>query len=632
MDNSELNEALFTEFPEVTTGEWEKKIMADLKGADYAKKLLWDTGEGFLVKPYYRTEDLEGLEYLVRLKKDQPAISGQGQGNNWIIRQDILTSDITEANRLAIDAVAHGANAVGLNAKEITTHKQMTTLLQGINLAKTWVYFIASKSYPLTLELYIYEMTSGNLNGGNLQGGLNFDPLSFLLLKGDFYVNFSNNLEEAEYLINTISKRLPQFRSLTVNAHVFQNSGSTLVQELAFSLASGNEYLNALTSKGISIDSLARKMIFHYACGPNYFMEIAKLRAARILWARVVEQYKPSGQQSLRMFIHASTAEWNKTVYDPYVNMLRTTTEGMSAAIGNTDSLSIGAFDTAFRNPEGFSSRIARNQQLIFKEEAYLDRISDPAAGAYYIERLTDSLAQHAWELFRKVESMGGMIEAVKAGFIQDEIEKNRLQKEADLAQRKAILIGTNQFPESHEMMLGKIEVSTPGNKQESSTFKTLRPFRVSLPIEELRLATEEFTKNGNHRPKVFLFTFGNVAMMRARAGFAANFFGCAGFAVTDNPGFSSIEEGIQAVIDKSPDIVVLCSSDEEYEDLASAGVPEMKAVLPKIIVVVAGYPKEKIDILKNTGVDEFIHVRSNLLESLKKFSIQLGITSHKPI
>ena len=230
MDNSELNEALFTEFPEVTTGEWEKKILADLKGADYAKKLFWDTGEGFLVKPYYRTEDLEGLEYFTRLKKDQPAISGQGQSNNWIIRQDILTSDIAEANRLAVDAVAHGANAVGLNAKEITTHKQMTALLHGIDLAKTWVYFTASKSYPLTLELFIYEMTSGSLNGGDLKGGLNFDPLSYLLLKGDFYVSFSNNLEEAEYLINTISKRLPHFRSLTVNAHIFQNSGSTLVQ------------------------------------------------------------------------------------------------------------------------------------------------------------------------------------------------------------------------------------------------------------------------------------------------------------------------------------------------------------------------------------------------------------------
>lgn len=629
MNNNLLNQHLFNEFPGVSTEEWEKKIYADLKGADYAKKLLWDTGEGFMVKPYYRNEDLKGLEYLTRLKNEQPQIFSEGKGNDWIIRQDIPTSDIEEANRIALDAIAHGANAVGLNAKDITTHKQMASLLMGIDLEKTSVYFITSKSYPLTLELFFYEVTSRNLKGRILRGGINFDPISFLLLHGEFYVNFNNNLEEAEYLINTINKRLPMFRSVTVNACNFQNAGSTLVQELGFGLASANEYLNSLTSKGISIDTLAPKMMFHFASGPNFFLEIAKLRAARILWARIVEQYKPEDPESLRMFIHSSTASWNKTVYDPYVNMLRTTTEGMSAAIGHSDSISTGPFDMAFRNPDNFSSRIARSQQLIFKEESYLNRISDPAAGAYYIESLTDSLAQHAWTLFTKVEGMGGMLEAIKAGFVQDETEKNRIQKSNDLEQRKAVLIGTNQFPESHEMMLGKVEVSEPGIRTEGSTYKTMRPFRVASEIEKLRLATEEFTKGGNRRPEVFLFTYGNMAMMRARAGFASNFFGCAGFAIFDNPGFSNIQEGIQAALEKSPDIVVLCSSDEEYESFASVAVSEMKAVLTGLIVVIAGYPKEKIDILKNTGVDDFIHVRSNLLQSLKNFSKQIGIPSH---
>ncbi|MCX6287111.1 MAG: methylmalonyl-CoA mutase subunit beta, partial [Bacteroidetes bacterium] len=440
MNSNERTRKLFSEFPAITTTEWEKKIIADLKGVDYNKKLIWNTEEGFPVKPYYRSGDLDGLEYISRLKNEYPQIFFTGSGNDWLIRQDLHTVEIGEANHLALDAVKNGVSAIGLNAREIITHKQMSALLEGIDLGKTWIYFISSKSYPLTLELFFYEVSVRKLNSKQVKGGINFDPLSYLLLHGDFYVNYNNNLEEAGYLLNTISKRLPQFRSISINGQYFQNSGSTLIQELGFSLASANEYLASLTTKGFTIDTLAPKMLFHFACGPNYFMEIAKLRAARILWAKIIERYNPKDPESLKMFIHSSTATWNKTIYDPYVNMLRTTTEGMSAALGQADSLSIGPFDMPFRQPDDFSARIARNQQLIFKEESYLNKINDPAAGAYYIESLTDSLARHAWDLFRVVEGMGGMIEAVKTGFVQDEIEKNCSRKEADIAERKAVL------------------------------------------------------------------------------------------------------------------------------------------------------------------------------------------------
>jgi len=626
MSSIDQKEMLFAEFPSISTEEWEKKIMADLKGADYTKKLVWDTGEGFQVKPYYRADDLKSLEYIGQLKKARPVIFDEGRGNDWIVRQDIPTSDISEANRLAVEASGHGANAIGLNAMEVTTRQHMSSLLKGIDLEKTWIYFISSKSYPLTLELFIYEVTRQGLKSEHINGGINFDPLSYLLLHGDFYLSFKSNLEEAEYLLNTIRKRLPRFRAITVNGHYFQNSGSSLVQELGFSLVSANEYLSSLTAKGFTADLLSPEILFHFACGTNYFMEIAKLRAARILWAKIIEQYNPQSARSFKMFIHTSTASWNKAIYDPYVNMLRTTTEGMSAAIGHTDSLAIGPFDKPFRMPDEFSSRIAKNQQLIFKEESYLNRVSDPASGAYYIECLTDSLAGHAWDLFRQVEGMGGMIEAVKTGFVQDEIGKKRKQKEEDIAFRKSVLIGTNQFPELKETMLEKVQ--NPGNLDESSigTYKKLHPFRVSHPIEELRLSMEAFIKNGNHRPEVFLFTYGNQAMMRARAGFTTNFFGCAGFSITDNLKFDTIEEGIAEAIRKVPAIVVLCSSDEEYEDLAIRAVPALKAALPGLITIVAGYPKYKREEIMKAGVDDFIHMRSNLLESLRTFCSQIGI------
>ncbi|MCX6281008.1 MAG: methylmalonyl-CoA mutase subunit beta [Bacteroidetes bacterium] len=620
------NEKFFSEFTPIPTSEWEKKIIADLKGADYNRKLIWNTEEGFQVRPYYRAADLEGLEYIENLKTDQPQCFNTGAANDWLIRQNIQTSDLQEANRMAREDVKRGAGALGLNAREITTHKQMSTLLEGIDLEKTWVYFISSKSYPLTLELFFYEISGRGLNNELINGGINFDPISYLMLHGDFYVNYNSNLEESEYLLNTIGKRLPKYRCLSINGQFFQNSGSTLSQELGFSLALANEYLASLTAKGFTIDFLAPKMLFHFACGSNYFMEIAKLRAARILWAKIIECYKPGNPDSMRMFIHVSTALWNKTIYDPYVNMLRTTTEGMSAALGQADSLDIGPFDSAFRQPDDFSNRISRNQQLIFKEESYLNKINDPAAGAYYIETLTDNLARHAWDLFKEVEGMGGMLEAVKAGFVQDEIEKSRELKESDFSSRKSVLIGTNQFPELKEMMSGKVQDLSVNTQGGEGTYKKLRPLRLSSSFEELRLSTEKFIRNGNARPEVFLFTYGNLAMMRARAGFATNFFGCAGLSVTDNLGFDTIEEGIESAILKKPEILVFCSSDEEYVELVAKAAPVLKSALPGLLVIVAGYPKDSIDLLKMAGVDDFIHMRSNLLDSLRKFCKQIGI------
>ena len=376
MEKKDQDKKLFSEFSPVSTSQWEEKIRTDLKGADYEKKLIWKTDEGINVKPYYRAEDLEGLEYLSALPGEKPFVRGvKKDKNDWIIRQDIYTGDIAEANRIALDAVSRGAGAVGLNVKVVTSHKQMQQLLQGIDITKTGINFMSSRSYPLTLELFIYEIAHRGLEGTKIEGSLNFDAISYLLLHGDFYQSKQSNLDEAEYLIQTIRKRLPGFRTITINGHLFHNAGATLVQELAFSLASGNEYMADLTSKGLPADTVAASLQFSFGIGSNYFMEIAKLRAARLLWTAIVEQYQPENPESSRMFIHSTTSLWNKTVYDPYVNLLRTTTEGMSAAIGNTDSMSILPFDFPYKDESEISRRIARNQQLILKEEAYLDKI-----------------------------------------------------------------------------------------------------------------------------------------------------------------------------------------------------------------------------------------------------------------
>lgn len=627
MRSNEEYEKLFSEFPPPAASEWDERIRKDLKGADYNKKLYWHTDEGFDVRPFYRKEDIEALTgsflpdtppYTRGTKKDH---------NNWIIRQDISCQSPAAANKIAADAVKKGVDSIGFCAKEITNHKQIGELLRDIDLERTEIVFNSSRSYPLTLELFLYEIMERKADGKKVTGSLNFDPLSYLLLYGDFYVSWNNNIEEAEYLLKTAQKKVPRFRIITVNGQYIRNAGGTVVQELAFSLSSANEYLSSLTEKAISIDSIAPRIQFAFSTGSDYFMEIAKLRAARQLWSQLVDLYHPAKKDSTRMFIHSATAMWNKTIYDPHVNMLRTTVEGMAAAIGNSDSVAILPFDATYKKEDDFSLRIARNQQLILKEESYLNKIVDPSGGSYYIENLTNSIATHAWNLFRSVEEKGGLVECIKNGFIQDEVEKSRRKKEADISLRKKIMIGTNQYPELNETMLGKIEPAEIRDYEHVvSKYKKLTLQRGSRHLEEIRLATETFVKNGGTLPKIFLFTFGNLAWRKARANFAINFFGCAGLPVIDNPGFQTIEAGVIKAVASGAGIVIICSSDEEYPEIVPPIAESLKKQNPAIKILVAGYPVNSIDILKAAGADDFIHARSNVVEMLRKFQAEAGM------
>jgi methylmalonyl-CoA mutase len=356
-------------------------------------------------------------------------------------------------------------------------------------------------------------------------------------------------------------------------------------------------------------------------------MEIAKLRAARILWARIVEQYKPKHPGSMQMFIHSVTVARNKTLYDPYANILRTTTEGIAAALGNADSICIRPFDLAYKEPDDFSLRIARNQQLIFREESLLNKTVDPAAGSYYIENLTDSIAHQAWKLFQLIEKKGGFIECIRSGYIQKEIEKNRKAVEAGLFSRKLIRIGSNQYPDLKEKMQDKIHAVLKNENLATKTkYKKLIPSRETETLEKLRLATESYTHLGNKKPSVFLFTIGNPAMRKARAGFAMNFFGCAGFDILDHTGFKTIEAGVKAALGSHAKIVVICSSDEEYEHTVPGICHGIKSQRPETLMIVAGNPARINESVSASGVDDFIHAGSNLNEKLFNFQQKIGI------
>ncbi|MCB2194241.1 MAG: acyl-CoA mutase large subunit family protein [Bacteroidetes bacterium] len=614
---------LFEEFPPVSSQEWKDKIIADLKGADFEKKLVWRTIEGFNVQPYYRAEDLENLKHLKYVPGEFPYVRGnKTQSNTWFIRQNIDAKDAEAANKKALDVLMKGVDSLGFDVtcKEEFSTKDFETLLKDISIADIELNIVGAAAAHPFMDFLKAKIEAENIDKDELKGSVGFDPMAHLTLNGNFCKAQSEVFETAKELIEKV-KDLPKFRTIGVNGEMFCNAGATIVQELAFALAMGNQYLNLLTEKGLDIDTVAENIKFNFGVSSNYFMEIAKFRAARMLWAKIVEAYEPKNLEVAKMNIHAATSKFNQTIYDPYVNMLRGTTESMSATIAGVDSLSVTPYNVAFENTNDFADRIARNTQIILKEESYFDKITDPAGGSYYIENLTHAIAEHAWKLFQEIEAKGGYVEAFKVGFIQEQVTESANKRLLNIATRREVLLGTNQYPNSEERMEAKYDeetIITKSTKRDDAIAEPIRPFRGAEQMELLRVKTDKAKKT----PKVFMLTIGDLNMRKARAGFATGFFACAGFEVIDNLGFDSVQEGVKAAIDQKADIVVVCSSDDEYMEVAPATLEQLG---DKAITVVAGYPKS-VDELKAKGLKHFIHVKSNLIETLQGFQEELGI------
>ncbi|MBE0651272.1 MAG: methylmalonyl-CoA mutase small subunit [Bacteroidales bacterium] len=606
-------EKLFNEFLSVSKEAWKEKITADLKGADYEKKLVWQTAEGFAVQPVYMTEDTKGLEYLQSLPGNFPFIRGNRKsGNAWKVNQFIVVDDIEKANRTALSAVKNGATSLAFDIKGKVDSNKIEVLLKSIDAEKTELNFRVENTVELPSLL---EKLAGkrSWNVAEMQGSVYCDPLSGLTLTGkrpDFSL--------AENLFKEIEV-LPGFHCLTLDAGVFHNSGATAVTEIGLALATGNVYLQYFTEKGIDVATLARRIRFSFATGSNYFMEIAKLRAFRYLWAKILEAYGLKPEEA-KTYIHAVSASRNKTVYDPFVNMLRTTTETMSASLGGADSITVLPYDSIFEESDDMAVRTARNQQIILKEESFFDKVADPAAGSYYIENLTDNLIQKSWELFLEIEEKGGYVAVFESGEISGRIRKEASKNDLNVALRKQTVLGVNQFPNPTEHLEDNLsnEVFYLQNNEPIS----LKPYRAASALEALRRKTDLFAMK-NKRPQAWMFTYGDLSKRLARAQFSGNFFAAAGYEIMNHNGFQTLEAGIEAAKKDKPEIVILCSSDEAYETMA---LLVFEALKDECVVVLAGYPQNIIENLKAAGMKHFVHVKSNILEELSKYQSLLGI------
>ena len=615
---ADKKEKLFDMFPPVTTDEWMAKITADLKGADFNKKLVWRTNEGFNVMPFYRREDIEGLYTIGSLPGEFPFVRGTRDNNEWLIRQQITGETPEELNAHARHNIDRGVESIGIKLCKNFKAADLDVILKDIDIRKIEVNIACCPACAAEVAQALVAYVKAQGAEADFRGAIEFNPYKRLLRHG---LAFPKSISEEAMKVYEAVKDVKGIKCFMVDSYMLNNAGAYITQELGYALAWGAQWMDMLTEAGLCPCEANARIKFNMGISSNYFMELARFRAGRMLWAEIVKAYGPKDLEACKMHVHAVTSEFNQTIYDAHVNLLRSMTETMSAALAGVNSIETLPFDLQYKQPDEFSERIARNQQLLLREESHLDKVVDPAGGSYYIETLTASIAEQAWKLFLETQEAGGFEALLAKGEIQGKVNESGIKRHTDVARRKEILLGTNQYPNFNEKALDKIEkcgcsCGCGEEKPADGAVAYLNFDRAASQFEQLRLDTERSAK----RPKVFMLTIGNLAMRLARAQFSANFFGCAGYEIIDNIGFNTVKEGIDAAMEKGADVVVLCSSDDEYAQFAPEAFKELNG---RAEFVVAGAPA-CMDELKAQGIENFIHVRVNVLDTLIGFNAKL--------
>ncbi|MCQ6279584.1 methylmalonyl-CoA mutase family protein [Bacillus sp. EB600] len=701
---------LFREFPFSSYQEWRKAAEKTLKGTSFEEKLVSKTYEGISLKPMYRKEDIEGLLHLSALPGAAPYVRGTRalgyQEKPWEVSQELVYSTPLDFNEAAKNDLERGqtmlnlvldqASAllqdpdqalpekVGRGGVSISTFQDLNKALEGIDLEQTpFIIQAGCAGLPIYCMVVAHVQKKG-MDISELRGCVGMDPLGTLVKAGTIPFSVQKVYDLMASYTLWAKDETPELKTILIQGDSYHNAGGNAVQELAFALATGVEYVREMQKRGLVIEEIAQRMLFSFSIGSNVFMEIAKLRAGRLLWSKIIDAFG-GNEEAQKMFIHARTSSWTKTVYDPYVNMLRGTAEAFAAIIGGVDSLHVSPFDEAIRPADEFSRRIARNTQIILEKEAHLSKVADPAGGSWYIESLTDSLAKQAWELFQLIEGMGGMFKALENGFVQAQIKKIADNRFVNIGRRRDKFVGTNMYPNLNEQKLSKreedrdsvyqtrcLEVcsyrrSRDGSEKERllhvlrtngeqimntslkaihagvtlsewvqaisqsdevlPTIQALELHRGAERFEALRKNAEIIKEKNGSFPKVFLANMGPIPRHKAPADFAKEFFEVGGFEVISNNGFETADQAVQAALESGASIVAICSNDAVYPELVPLLARELKQENPEITLFVAGLPdSEQAELFKQAGVDEFVHLQSNCYNVLSDLQQRKGI------
>lgn len=463
-----MSDKLFDEFYPVSSKAWKQKIQYDLKGADYNDTLIWNSNEGINVKPFYHSDQF-----------DQFIGSQERSFNDWNICQTIFVADVEKSNKKAKDISKRGAESIRfiIPSKEV----DFKQLVANLDIDKLHIFIVCqflSSDYITKIRNEFEEHFSRGSQG---KIHVECDIIGNLTRSG----NWSNNLQSDHDAFESIVGVINGF---SVDGSLYQNSGATMVQQLAYSMAHLNEYFNHLDSKLTSEKKKGLKVIFNMAVGSNYFFEIAKLRALRILYATLASQYEINTE----CLVFVQPSKRNKTLYDYNTNMLRTTTECMSAILGGADVINNLAYDAIYHKDNEFGERISRNQLLILKEESYFSVVNNTADGTYYIESLTEELSQKALNLFKDIERNGGFLSQLKSGTIQKKIKESAEKEQQQFDKEELVLVGTNKYPNPDDRMTNELELFPFVKKNPVKTLiEPIIEKRLSETLEKNRLKNE---------------------------------------------------------------------------------------------------------------------------------------------
>lgn len=669
-DNNKLSN-LFADFDNLPKNEWEEIVNRDLNGKDYKKILKWKSTEGFEIEPFFVRDDIENLPYQKTAPGFSPFTRGGSAEPGWSVCERLFEHEPERANRQIKKYIEQEANSVFLRTEaypdagmlggdlkglQVQSQSDFDKLFQDIDLTTLVPLFDSGVSSPAILAMFLNHLEKSEFDQGSCKAHFYYDPFTWLAKHGSLPV-------EEPVIEQAISELAgySNYKTLSANGLFYHSAGATIVQEIGILLATGSEFLQRAAENGVPVSDAADSFHVQISAGSLLFPEIAKLRALRTLWNKVVTAYDSNHKDS-PLLIHSETSPRNKSVLDPYNNMLRVTTEALSAVVGGADFITVHPFDAEFREPNEFSKRISRNVHHILRHEAHLSKVTDPGAGSYYLEKLTDKIAEQSWEFFQMIENQGGIVKALEGRMIQDAIKASHDQKQEAFDKQKKSMIGVNKHPNPDEELpktfyrseftdslhqtdfemsddtenlieslqsafrnnaaLGDI-ISKLLNPQKQ-WFQPVEPVRLSNRIEELRAAAKSFTSKEGRKPKAVLLLAGDKKMRKARASFSQNFLGCGGYEIEEFTADNDMTDRLNAIKKSGPDIVVLCSSDAGYDSLVKPFCDAFSEPAP--ILILAGYPDDKIDEYRSAGIDFFIHLKANLVETLQEIHKQLNI------
>jgi len=678
---------LLSEFPEHTYEQWHAAAEALLKGASFDQKLVSKTYEGITIQPIYRREDIVNLEHRNHLPGSASLVRGsRADGflkSGWEVSQELKATTPQALNGLIHEGLNGGQSELNIlvgcgqndcctGGVKMDTAADVEIALAGVAVDAISTWWQCGPSALAVASLVIAAAEKMGVSPAQLRGGFENDPLADLVVKGASRQPMALRFDHMAALTDYAAKLAPGLRTISVKGDVYHNAGATATQELGYVIATLVAYIEEMKTRGISPATTLSKVRIRLAVGSDYFMEIAKIRAARWLWSKVTAAY---GAENVPPHIHASTSRWNKTTYDAHTNMLRVTSEAFAAVVAGVDSLHIGPYDEIAGTTDEFSRRISRNLHTILREECGLDHVIDPSGGSAYIEWLTDQIAAKSWENFQQIESQGGMLAALHAGTVQQAVQDVAKAKFQNIRRRKDKIVGSNMYPDlkgkklairSVECRAGQpipgapapqpldITVSADATMMEQAiTAAKAGATKISLAIatgltcsdggpavtalpqrraaeeyEALRDASAAFAAKTGAAPAILQLNMGPSRKYRLRADWTAAFFEAAGFAVDGKRDFRSIDDALKALTESGAAIAIITSDDANYLEVVEPLAKAVKAAKPSIHVLVAGAPAEHEAAWRSAGVDDFVNVRSNNYELNYQLLQKAGVIS----